>query len=257
VDLNERSIAAVLDKRPFRFFDAIGSTNDEASAWLLAGAPAGAVVIADEQTAGRGRLDRDWVTPPASAIAVSVVLKPRPEHLNWVGLAGAHCVAEALSAVGVDAVSIKWPNDVLIAGRKVAGILPQAHWQGDALQGVVLGIGINVRGALPESLAAHATVVEAHLPDVARTIDRAALIGTLLSLVDLWTGPLAGELAIAWRHRSATLGKTISVRLADGSTITGFARDVDQTGALLLETPDGNRQRILAGDVFPGSETST
>src|SRR5512141_3093109 len=135
-----------------RYFDTIGSTNDEALAWAAADTPDLSVVIADEQTAGRGRLDRKWYTPKSTALAFSIVLRPtaneRPHLTRLVGLA-ALAVAESLRKLGLDA-RIKWPNDILIQNRKVCGILIESVWSGEDVDCVVIGVGINVlEGSVP------------------------------------------------------------------------------------------------------------
>src|SRR5262245_20447775 len=129
---------------PIRYFDSIGSTNDEALAWAVQGAPNLSIVIADEQTAGRGRLNRKWFTPRGSAIACSLILYPQePTHLSrTVGLA-ALSIADACSRLGLHP-QIKWPNDILLSGKKTAGILIETVWAGDKISSLVIGMGVNV-----------------------------------------------------------------------------------------------------------------
>jgi BirA family biotin operon repressor/biotin-[acetyl-CoA-carboxylase] ligase len=134
-----------LAPRQIRYLPSIASTNDEATRWLTDGAPSGSVVIADEQTAGRGRHGRTWHTPPGVAIALSVILHPSQQHMAGVNMAGTLAVFRTLSTLNMDNVRIKWANDVLVDGKKISGVLPEAVWDGDQLQGTVLGIGVNVR----------------------------------------------------------------------------------------------------------------
>src|SRR5512142_1875291 len=156
------------------YFDSIGSTNNEALAWATSGAKDLSLVIADAQTAGRGRLDRKWFTPKGTALAFSLILRLTPEEKPYltrtVGLA-ALAVADALRTRGLEA-QVKWPNDVLIDGRKVAGILIESVWSGDELDCLVIGIGVNVlRAAVPsaELLQFPATSLEDALgPEVER-----------------------------------------------------------------------------------------
>ena len=135
-----------------RYFERLGSTNDEAATWAEQGAADMALVVADEQTAGRGRSGRTWITPPSAGLAFSLVLRPsgveRSEHIlpRLTGL-GALAVTEALHKVYRLPAQIKWPNDVLIYNRKVAGVLVEAHWFGEELSAMILGIGINVAAA--------------------------------------------------------------------------------------------------------------
>jgi BirA family biotin operon repressor/biotin-[acetyl-CoA-carboxylase] ligase len=166
-----------------KYFDSIGSTNDEALAWAANDTPDLSVVIADEQTAGRGRLDRKWFTPKGTALAFSIVLRPdakeRASLTRIVGLA-ALAVATSLNRHGV-AAQVKWPNDVLIQGRKVCGILIESVWSGEDVDCVVIGIGVNVfQGSVPpeELLQFPATSLEAEL---APPPDRVKILGDILA----------------------------------------------------------------------------
>jgi BirA family biotin operon repressor/biotin-[acetyl-CoA-carboxylase] ligase len=253
--MSEDKPAAVPDwladlDRPLRYFDQIGSTNSEAAAWALAGAPEGALVLADEQIAGRGRHGRAWQAAPGSALLLSIVLRPAlaPSDLGRIALLGAVALAEALGGLGL-APRIKWPNDVQLDRRKVAGILAEGVWHGETLAAVVLGMGINVtRGALSdaEAEAFHATTIEAVL---GRTPDRGDLLHGLLARLDAWI-PRAADPALlaAWRARNVTLGRQVRVQQGD-QVLDGLAEDIDPQGALLLRTADGTQHRLLAGDV--------
>ena len=150
--MNEHSLKKTLSKLnigDLRYFDSIGSTNDEALAWAAAGARDLSIVIADEQTQGRGRLDRKWFTPKGSGLAFSLILRPsatlRPHLSRTVGLA-ALSIAESCSGLGL-APRIKWPNDILLNGKKTAGILIETVWSGDDVDSLVIGMGINVHKA--------------------------------------------------------------------------------------------------------------
>src|SRR5512145_784707 len=155
--MNQSELKKALSKLPLgevRYFDSIGSTNNEALAWVTRGAKDLSLVIADEQTAGRGRLDRKWFTPRGTALAFSLILRPteaeKPHLTRVIGLA-ALAVTDALRTRGLVA-QIKWPNDVLLNGRKVAGILVESVWSGEEVDYVVMGIGVNVlKGAIPSA----------------------------------------------------------------------------------------------------------
>jgi BirA family transcriptional regulator, biotin operon repressor / biotin---[acetyl-CoA-carboxylase] ligase len=206
------------------------STNERARALAAAGAPHGTLVTADEQEAGRGRQGRNWTAPPRSAVLMSVVLRDVREILP---LAAAVAVCEALP---LDA-QIKWPNDVWIDGRKVAGILvegrPQEGW-------AVLGIGLNVTTEdFPAGL--HATSLR--LAGASATVDQALV--ALLDALQLWLPRPAPDVLAAWRSRDALAGR--SVRWANGAR-TGTAAGVDDGGALIVDTPDG-RVALDAGEV--------
>ena len=154
-------LLAGLPLGPLRYYSQCGSTNDEARRWLEGGGPDLALVIAETQTAGRGRLERRWYTPPESALAFSLVLRPGktspgldpdlpPEGTMHLTALGALAVCQALEEQYRLDAQIKWPNDVLVGGCKLAGILAESHWQGSELTGTILGIGINVtRSAIP------------------------------------------------------------------------------------------------------------
>lgn len=237
-----------LNGRPYLYFDTIGSTNSAARDWLAQDAPVGACVIADEQTSGRGRKGRVWQTPPGTALAVSVILRPSPAALHQVVMLGALAVAETID--GLDSwhkVTVKWPNDVLLDGKKVSGILAEAVWNGAQLQGVVLGIGINVRVDFTGSaLESTAISIESVLD---RRVDRAILLAVLLRRIDHWTRHLGTEtLFLAWKARLGTLGSTVTVNTADGD-LTGLAETVEADGALRVRTPDDTLHRVVAGDI--------
>ena len=211
----------------------VDSTNERAKALALRGAPHGTVVTADEQTAGRGRQGRGWVAAPGSAVLLSVVLRPPPES---VPLAAAVAVADAVPAD----CRIKWPNDVLVDGRKLAGILvegrPQEGW-------AVLGIGLNVTTpahAFPPELREIATSLAAVLPEPP-TIEQLlpALFGRLEERL---AAPLPEVLA-EWRRRDALRGS--KVRWSGGE---GTAAGIDDRGSLLVDTGSG-RVALAAGEV--------
>ncbi|MBA3264308.1 MAG: biotin--[acetyl-CoA-carboxylase] ligase [Thermoleophilaceae bacterium] len=213
----------------FRLTD---STNERARTLAAAGVPHGTLVTADEQQAGRGRQGRAWTAPPRSAVLMSVVLRDLSEMLP---LAAAVAVCEALPV----AARIKWPNDVWIDGRKVAGILvegrPQEGW-------AVLGIGLNVATEeFPAELRPTATSL--HLEGVALTTDEAR--ERLLAALAGWLPRPANEVLAAWRPRDALLGRP--VRWSNGSK-EGIAAGVDDSGALIVQTVDG-RVTLDAGEV--------
>lgn len=248
MELNHERLARLLTPRQFRYFQRVDSTQDLAREWLQGGAPAGAVVIADEQIKGRGRHGRDWVTPPGSALALSVILRPAVEALPQVTMLGALAIAGMLDKLGADDVSIKWPNDVQLNGRKVCGVLPEAVWNGSSLQGVILGMGVNVRVDFSGTpLADTAISIE---PALRRTMNRAELLALLLGQVDLWAEQL-GQTALfaAWKARLATLGQEVTISQEAGNALRGIAQAVDSQGALLLRDERGEVHRILAGDV--------
>ncbi len=239
-----------LGGRPCRYFAQVPSTQDIARAWALEGAATGATVIADEQTAGRGRLGRTWLAAPGSSLLLSIVLRPAlpPEELGRVTLLGAVALAETLAGLGLQP-GIKWPNDVQLAGRKVAGILAEAVWAGDRLSAVALGIGVNVRrDALPpEALEAYrATTVEAAL---GRPCPRGVLLGDLLAHLDAWMPRVREPILLeTWTQYNVTLGRRVDVA-AGHERFSGLAEALDDRGALLVRQDDGSLRPLLAGEV--------
>jgi BirA family biotin operon repressor/biotin-[acetyl-CoA-carboxylase] ligase len=249
-DLSEARLRETLGTRAFQFYSQIGSTNDEALAWLANSAPNGSVIVADEQIKGRGRLGRSWFAPPGTALMFSYLLRPLAEELTCVGMAGALAVCETVAAFEPSlAVGIKWPNDVQIGGRKLCGVLPEAAWQGEQLVGVALGIGVNIRIDFSDSSFAETAV---SLETVSRSLARAELLASLLERLDYWSARLASdELFEAWRSRLVTLGQQVSVN-SNGATISGTAKDVERSGALIIDDNRGALRRVIAGDIALG-----
>jgi BirA family biotin operon repressor/biotin-[acetyl-CoA-carboxylase] ligase len=247
--LTEQRLREALGTRPLRFYARAGSTNDLAQQWALDGAPAGAVVVAEEQVTGRGRFGRAWLAPAGTALLFSVILRPqiRAERLTRLTMVGALAVAETVMGMAPGQVRLKWPNDVWLAGRKVAGILPEAIWLGSDLQAVVLGIGVNVSVDFAGTpLADSATSIETV---TGKHVDRAALLAAILGRIDGWTARLEEPALLeTWRGWLETLGRRVTAT-APGEQISGEALDVDDSGALLLRVDDGSVRRIASGEV--------
>lgn len=246
--LSEARLRKALAGRPFRYFPTIASTNDEALTWLSEGATDGALVITDHQQSGRGRLGRAWFTPPASALTFTLILRCDAFAARQSTMLAAVAMHELLREFVAAEIGIKWPNDVQIAGRKVCGILPEAGWHGEQFNGVVLGVGLNTQVDFSGSPLAETAISlheVSHLP-----IDRLELLRRLLAKLDAWR-PFLGcaELFHAWRARLNMLGSTVQI-----GELRGIASGVDEYGALLLDMPDGRRERVLAGDLSEWSE---
>jgi BirA family biotin operon repressor/biotin-[acetyl-CoA-carboxylase] ligase len=232
-----------LGNHPYRYYESVDSSNDVAAQWLRSGAPEGGVVVADEQHKGRGRLGRTWHTPPGVALALSFVLRPSPDQLTQMSMVGAVAAAELCEWAGASRVTIKWPNDVLLDGRKVCGVLPEAVWRGSQLEGVILGIGVNVRMSFDAALAARAVNLE---DVVSARLERAELAAVLVQRVMHWRQPgNAPNVFSAWKSRLAMLGRRVSV---DG--VVGTAANVDESGGLVIVDDAGIQHRVIAGDVL-------
>jgi BirA family biotin operon repressor/biotin-[acetyl-CoA-carboxylase] ligase len=234
--------------RDIRVVPETGSTNVDLLAEAQAGAAEGLILVAESQTAGRGRLGRSWVSPPRAALACSVLLRPgrvRPARRGWLPLLTGVAVAAALRDEAAVPARLKWPNDVLVNGRKITGILAEAH--GDA---IVVGIGINVtltRAELPVPTATSLLLEHAASTDRDRLL--AAVLGRLARGYLAWTGdPDAAGLREDYRRWSATIGQPVRVELPGGGLLAGTAEDVDPTGRLAVRTGSG-LELIGAGDV--------
>jgi BirA family biotin operon repressor/biotin-[acetyl-CoA-carboxylase] ligase len=255
--MDRTTLAGLLDGLPvphIRYFESIGSTNDEALAWAADGADDGCLVVADLQTQGRGRLGRHWVTQSGAALAFSLILHPRQEelpHLGFFSPLGAMAISQALEEnLGLDP-QIKWPNDVLLGRRKAAGILVEAAWVGDSLQGMVIGIGLNVsRAAVPpaEALRFPATSVE---ESAGRPVDRLELLRAILSALFAWRPRLASQaFRQGWEQRLAFREEWVQVE--EGGTesaASGQVVGIDAQGGLLLRDAAGAVRSIAVGDV--------
>ena len=237
------------------------STNADAMALARVGASEGVVVVADHQTAGRGRAGRTWSAPPGSSLLCSVLLRPPVEVMDLSTMVVAVAAAEALESVGGFVAHLKWPNDLVWPGdgtaddRKLAGILAEADWPDGTSTGaaqaiVVVGIGINVSWPvdLPDELADIAVACN-HIS--ASTVDREELLVAMLRRLDLHYSALVdgdrASVVQAWRARSATLGRRVRVDLG-GEEIVGIAADVTDAGHLVVETSKGRRE-VAVGDV--------
>ncbi len=227
--------------------DEAGSTNALVADRARTGGPEGLVVLAEHQTAGRGRLDRTWDTPPRSALTFSVLLRPTvpPAMWPWLPLLTGYEVSKALRAAGFDA-TVKWPNDVLLGDRKVAGILVERIETADGAAAVV-GIGLNVGMTADELPVPEATslALEGGAPD------RTELLGLLLDT--LWEGYVAWQeggdaatehLAASYAAACSTIGRAVRVELPSGEALTGTADGIDAAGRLVV---DGTA--VSAGDV--------
>lgn len=236
---------------PLYLFQQIGSTNDQAHQLAQAGAPEGLAVVAEEQTAGRGRSGRRWLTPPGSALALSVVLRPTlpAGQAGRLTMLGGLAACDAVEQVAGVPAGLKWPNDVLINGRKVAGLLVETAFTGQDLDYAVLGIGLNVSWApADDQVAFPATSLEA---EAGRSVDRTSLLRAILAGLEVRYADVAGgQLFADWRGRLTMLGAAVELETgAAAEPFRGVAEDVDPDGALLVRGPDGGLRRFLAADV--------
>ena len=258
-DLNEEAIAAALRGRfgrPLRYFEEIGSTNTEALSWAEADAPEGALVVANHQTAGRGRWGRTWLSAPGSLLQFSLILRPDlpAQNLGLVTTALGVACADVIEVLAGVPTGIKWPNDVVVRGRKLAGILVESNLRGDRLATAVAGVGINVgwtREEVPEEIAARATSIA--IESDARPPARADLLGAILAsfeaVYELALDPdRSGRVIDRATDRSEVLGRNVTVSLPDGSTLEGHALRLLDDGALELDV-DGDLRPLHVAEI--------
>ena len=233
------------------YLRSVDSTNRYARQLAADGAEQGTLVLADEQTAGRGRRGRGWISPAGEGIFMTLILRPHahPSHVAVLSLQTALAVARAISrACELDA-RIKWPNDIVCGGRKVCGMLLEMNADEQSVHDVVAGIGINVhQKAFEGDIARTASSLDLL---TGRTICRADVVRAFLEeyeAVDALAKTGTDALMQAYRERSATLGQRVQVISATGS-FTGTAMDVTDSGSLIVRTDDGEDREVLAADV--------
>ncbi len=240
--------------RRIEFHEEIGSTNSEALRLALEGTPEGTVIIADAQSDGRGRLDRVWESPPSRNLYFSVVLRPgiAAVSASLVPLMTGVAVADVVSQYCPGRVRLKWPNDVLVDGRKICGMLTEMRTRGDRVAFIIVGIGVNVNMArldFPRELRETATSLQI---ETACELDRFDVAARLFEALErgyrIFLG--GGEAAIreTWLRYADIVGKRVEVvfgKAVQRGTVTGL----DASGALLLEGEAGVQQ-VLAGDVY-------
>ena len=241
-----------------RYFDQLDSTNNAAARWVEQGAPNMALVVADEQTAGRGRVGRKWYTPPGSALAFSLILYPEGDQryvLSRLTALGAVAVSEALRRGYGLQTQIKWPNDVLVERRKVCGVLAEAQWSGGSLEAVVLGIGINVSAGSIEGSGLKLANEKLNFPAAAleqflhKSVEREALLKTILASIKEWLGKLGTqEFLQTWEARLAFRGEWVQIVPNENS---GEAEQPVQEGKITGLAPDGAlKLRISSGETI-------
>lgn len=235
-----------------RYYPVTTSTNDLALTWAGEGATDFSLIVADEQTAGRGRENRKWVTKPGAALAFSLILRPAKEELPFLSRFTALTALSLLDALDRSGVqgSLKWPNDVLLSGKKVAGILVEADWQGDQMAALVIGMGVNITpDAVPQDMALRypATSVEA---EVGQKIDRWAFLASILHALKRYRDLLTtADFIGLWNARLAFKGEEIRFRFTNGDIKSLTVIGVQSDGRLALETAQGERLEAVAGEI--------
>jgi BirA family biotin operon repressor/biotin-[acetyl-CoA-carboxylase] ligase len=247
--------------RRIHWFATTGSTNEDAARLAESGAGEGTTIVAEAQTAGRGRYGRSWFSPPGAGLYMSVILKPAAapgpvsdvrgsDGVSLLTLATGVAVAEAIHASTGLPAEIKWPNDILVGRRKLAGILTEAASEAGMLRFIIVGLGINLRiAAYPIELASQVTSIEA---ETSRPVDRGLIFAeTLAAVSERYADLLGGRFDVilsAWRRLARPLGSCVVEWDTPGGTVRGRAEDIDEHGALLVRV-GGKVHRIMGGEV--------
>ncbi len=252
----EKALTAALRNLPLgglRYYEKISSTNDFALAWATEGAPDLGLVIANEQTAGRGRGQRTWYTPTDAALAFSLVLRPKASERDFIssftGLGALAVCCTIEDRYGLKPL-IKWPNDVLLNGRKFCGILAEMVWVGEEPESIVLGIGLNIsKNALPTGVDLNfpATSLEAEIQSIP---DRVALLrDTLIRLLE-WRPRIATPAFVdAWDGKLAFKGEPVHIRGGSGNGVMGILEGLNSDGSLRMNTGQGKPVTVQFGEV--------
>ena len=234
---------------PFLYYARVSSTQDVVAAAAAEGAAEGLLVLAEEQTAGRGRSGREWWAPPGTAILGSLLLRPRlaPQRVSWLGMIVGLAVTDAVHQCTGLPAALKWPNDVWLFGRKLGGILVEAMWHGETLDAVIVGLGLNVTTSFPPSSPLRERAISLQAAGV--TVRREGILVTYLTrLGEYYDRLLAGWSPVAlWRERLCTLNRPVYV-LKDEERWEGWAEDVTELGELVVRRGN-NRVVVQAADV--------
>ncbi len=232
------------------YYETITSTMDEAFRIAIGGAEEGCVICADSQTKGRGRMGRRWTSPKDTGIYVSIILRPSVSlsAISWLTLLTAVAVSDSVKEVCNFYPMIKWPNDVLINDRKLAGILTELNAEADRVRFVIIGVGININTPL-SFLPKNSTSLR---HETGRRISRVEFLQVFLRRLEFWYDILKkGEvysIADAWKQQSSTLGRRIRI-VNGGDVVEGIAVDLDEYGGLLLRSDSGVFVKKMSGDV--------
>ncbi len=239
-------------------FEDVGSTNEIAFELGRNGSPEGTMVIADSQTKGKGRLQRSWISPGEANLYMSVIFRPQiaAKEAPIFTLVSSIAVAEAIILEGPAHTLIKWPNDVLINGKKVSGILTEMEVTEDRVDFVVAGIGVNInmtREMMEQQMGEVAEIATSLREAAGREIERAQFIANLTSELEIWYQKFLKEgkstIIKKWMERWGAINRRVRVKI-DEMTIEGIASGIDENGYLILQRGDGTTEKIVSGDVI-------
>jgi BirA family biotin operon repressor/biotin-[acetyl-CoA-carboxylase] ligase len=240
--------------RDIRVFEETTSTNDVIEKLARDGVKEGVVVFAESQTKGRGRLGRKWMSPTHKGLWFSILLRPElsPQETTQLTVASATALRRAIKNIAGISTEIKWPNDLLIGGKKVVGILTEMSAEVDRVRHVILGIGVDVNQDVNEFPAELRKIATSLKVEAGEEISRAELATEILRELDFDYARICGgkfsQVADEWEAGCATIGKNVSVQMGS-RLIRGCAETLDDDGALLVRTEHGHLERVIGGDV--------
>ena len=252
-EILKQQLAGKFIGHQLHYYEEIGSTNDEAFRLGLAGAPEGTALIANSQSAGRGRMQRVWHSPAGSNIYTSIILRPQiePARAPQISILAGVAVADVLESYCPDRIKLKWPNDVLIDGKKVCGILSQMKTAASEVDFIVLGIGINVNisySQFPKEICNLATSLAI---ETGREISRQELIISLYENLGKWYKHLMqdgfGRVKEKWLSMSPMIGELVQVMFQE-EAVSGKAIGIDEDGSLILLATGNKELKVSAGD---------
>jgi len=240
------------------YFDEVESTNDVLKGLAEKGASEGTAVIAESQTKGKGRLDRSWISPGGTNLYISVLLRPHVAAVTApiFTLLTSVALREAISKTGVEDPFIKWPNDIQINSKKVAGILTEMSTNNEKVNFVIVGIGVNInmsRNQMNSEFGSVSGIAASIQDSLGKEIDRAKFTSDLLLELETWYGMFKKRgrkhILSAWEGMWGGKDKAVKVSSVDGSSYEGIARGINEEGHLLVQTTEGEIKSVIAGDV--------
>jgi len=244
------SLQAELNLGEVAFYPSLPSTNDTAREWLARGCPNLSLITADEQTRGKGRSGRTWYTLPGSALALSFILTETRQPSSLITGIAALAVHDALSGLLEGQIEIKWPNDILIDGKKACGILVESEWSGDQLIGIILGIGVNIAAgslAFGEQVRYPAAYLEQF---TTQPVSRAVLLREIITRIIAWERESdPGAIVSEWNKRLAFRGETITAVRSEQASLEGVLAGIDHQGDLILVLPDSQVIHYSANEI--------
>lgn len=239
--------------KQYHYYELIESTNNTAKILANNGAKSGTIIIAEEQTSGRGRIQRGWYSPFAKGLWMSIILRPPylPMEAPKTTLMVAVAITKALHSIGLKSAAIKWPNDILVQGKKLAGILTEMQGSMEEIDYIIIGIGLNTqieKEDFPEELKNIAT----SLSNEGITVSRNEILSIILkSIEDEYRNVCMNgfeSILNDWRKLNMMIGREVQVKL-NNETYTGFADAIDDDGNLIVTMHDGTKRRVVAGDI--------